>query len=263
MNFELQLLRFISTNLPAVRGVGLIPVKLLIPFYKRKKRNKVRVNVFNRLLELDPLENVDNCLLFYPQLCDRTELAYLRTNLKSDSVFIDIGANIGMYSFFASNFIKSGSILAIEADPYNFQKLQTNLSLNSGVNINALNIGVSDKMEILDLYINNRGNRGGNSFLDIEPQRPTIGIKCVPLLSILIEQKIEFIDGIKIDIEGFEYRVLKEYFNTAPDYLHPRFIILEYHEGLVEKCGGSSLNLLKEVGYKIKSKEGVNYILEN
>ena len=75
MNIELKILTFISRLLPAVRGAGLIPLKLLIPFYKRKPRSKVVTKVYNYFMELDPNESVDNCLLFYPHLCDRVELS--------------------------------------------------------------------------------------------------------------------------------------------------------------------------------------------
>ena len=190
------------------------------------------------------------------------ELNYLKKKLKDTDIFLDVGANIGMFSFYSANFIKKGKIYAIEADPYNFEKFVKNISLNTIENIFPFNIGVSDKVETLQLHINNRGNRGGNSFLDLEVGRPTVDVECRPLLDIVQENRIERIDGMKIDIEGFEYKVLNKFFKDAPVSLHPNFIITEFHKSLVEKCGGSILDLLKSFGYKILYEDRINFILE-
>ena len=263
MDIELKILRFISTNLPPIRGMGLIPIKLLVPFYNRIHRDKVIANFKGKIMELDPTECIDRALLFYPQLVDRKELEFLEKHLKTDSIFVDIGANVGMYSLVAANHIRTGKIIAIEADHFNFQRLLKNIFLNSIQNIVAINKGVSDKSEILKLYLNERGNRSGNSFLDVEPGlRQTISVECETLSTVLKECNIQNIDIMKIDIEGFEYKVLNNFFLEAFVDLYPTYIITEYHEGLKDLAGGSVIDLLINVGYKIIYKEDINYILE-
>ncbi|MDY7014495.1 MAG: FkbM family methyltransferase, partial [Cyanobacteriota bacterium] len=66
--------------------------------------------------------------------------------LNSETIFIDVGANIGQYTSQANKIIRTGSIYAIEPDPARFALLKENcqkwetLSRNT---IHTLNIAIS------------------------------------------------------------------------------------------------------------------------
>ena len=61
--------------------------------------------------------------------------------------FIDLGANIGAYSLWASKYLgPSGMTRAIEADPITFHKLTINFSQNHlDPQVLMVNSGISDK----------------------------------------------------------------------------------------------------------------------
>ena len=88
------------------------------------------------------------------------------------------------------------------------------------------NVGVSDQNEILPFNLNVEGNAGGHSFLVKSAcgSSKVNSVKCVPLFD-LIEKKRPKL--IKLDIEGFEWRVLRRFFVDSPEFLWPKYILLE------------------------------------
>lgn len=82
----------------------------------------------------------------------------------------------------------------------------------------------------------------------------------MPLLDILEQQGIERLMGIKLDIEGFEARVLRAFFCAGSSLLHPDFVILE-----VNPCYsnlGSPVDILQDYGYRLALDCGLNMIFE-
>jgi FkbM family methyltransferase len=252
MNSELKFLLTITKNLPQIRGFGIIG-SLCQKFYNRKKRELELVEFSGIQMELDPFETVDGALLFYPQLYDWQEVAFIRNNLSQGAVFFDIGANIGYYSILASSIVKNeGQVVAIEADPYNIEKLQKNIKLNKCVNIQIVKKGVSNIKELLSINKNLSGNRGGNTFVGAVKQDEESAIELEPLIDIVKSLNIGHIDFLKIDIEGYEYRVLDKYFKTQ-DCIKPKNILIEINVAYQNEGSTSLGTLLANNGYiKIK-----------
>jgi len=154
---------------------------------------------------------------------------------------------------------RTGRVLSVEAAPDTFARLLRHILLNSISNVTLLNVGVSDRTETLPLGLDTSGNRGGNSFLSRGDT--SIDVPCRPLLDLLREQAFERVDLMKLDIEGFEYRVLRRFLEDAPRDLYPHAIIIEYQPRWVEAAGGDSLAVLKDCGYRIHRKGSLNYLL--
>jgi len=259
---ELMFLLKITRHLPPLPYISGISNRIIKPFYLRKPRAFIAINVLNFKMILDPKECVDGNLLFIPHLYDRHEVRTLSKWLQPGDTFIDIGANIGFYSLLTSYMVGSnGKVISIEADPTNFDRLVENILFNKANNIVPINYGVSDKTESIQLGICTTGNRGGNSFLRVGNDH--VEVQCHPLLNLLQANNIHRIDALKIDIEGFEYRVLSKFFNEVPTKLYPRLIIIEHIPEMSELSGGNNLDLLYKYGYRLISKHGVNYIMTN
>lgn len=260
MDRELALMLSVSRRLPRIRGIGVVG-NLLKQIYNRRPRPPLTdVDVLGFRMSLEPGECVDAGLLFYPQLYDFNEIAFLRRSLRPGDVFLDLGANIGFYSLIASGLVgPAGRVIAVEADPYNFDKLQRNIELNAADNITAVNVGLSDRQETLRLSVSTSGNRGGNTFLT--PGDTGVDVPCVPLDLLMLDQRVQRIAGAKIDIEGFEYRVLRRFFAEAAPDLYPGFFILEQNPELEKRAGGDAVTLLREHGYRSRKSSALNYIL--
>lgn len=249
VDIELRLYRSITTKLPRFRGPGVLG-NMLMTHYRRRQRDIVCADVLGLKMNLDPHECVDSALLFMPQLYEYQEVAYLRARLGPGQVFADVGANIGFYSLLASRLVGStGNVLSIEAVPTIFSSLQENIFLNNANNITAQNVGVSNRVEDLEMRVISSSalykNRGSNSFLN-DSGGELVTIHCEPL-SALVPGPVH---GMKIDIEGFEYRVLRRYLDEITPSDQPKFLIVEQLPNMLER-EGDVIKLLKSHGYSV------------
>jgi FkbM family methyltransferase len=259
---ELPIMRAISTRLPGIRGAGAIGT-LFAAIYSRKRRERVKVNTLGFKMVLDPHEYVDRGLLFQPQLVDRAERRFLEKRLKPGDTMLDIGAYIGFYTLVASRLVeRDGLVVSIEANPESYERLSDHLRMNNARNVKAYNLGVSDEEGHFRLGINTTGSRGSSSFL-LQELPAGVDVACTTLREIVVRSGLKSITGLKIDIEGLEYRVLKRFFDEIDRDLFPKFIITEFLEQFRERAGGHTIDLLLKQGYRILSatKYG-NFIME-
>ncbi len=260
MDNELKLWLHATRRLPRIRGSGRM-AGLAQRVYNRKPRQRVRVPVLDFIMELDPSECLDGALLFAPQLYDHREFGLLRGLVKPGDVFLDAGANIGIYSLVASRLVgESGQVLAVEASAENFSFLRSNCELSGVKNVRCVQVGLSDQLERLRMACSFYGNKSGNSFLKESP----VGewVECLPLQQVLLAEGVQRIDGAKFDIEGFEFKVLRPFFETASSALWPRFLIFEHNLDLVSKSSGDVRQLLAEAGYAVRLIADQNYLAE-
>jgi FkbM family methyltransferase len=260
VNKELQFWLAATRRLPRIKGAGKM-AGLAQRAYNRKPRERVRVPVLDFTMELDPSECVDGALLFAPQLYDRREFELLKSLLRPGDLFLDAGANIGIYSLVASRLVgPTGKVIAIEASAENFLFLRRNCELSEARNVHAVQVGLSDKREILRMACSFYGNRSGNSFLKESPIGESV--ECRPLLEVLEAEGVQRISGAKFDIEGFEFKVLSPFLKTAPRSLWPHFLIFEYNADLRTRSGGDVRELLSEAGYLVRPVADQNYLAE-
>ena len=165
-----------------------------------------------------------------------------------NSVIIDIGAHIGIYSIYTASKSKNIKVYAYEPMPSSFSLLSENAELNKLDNICAFNLGVTAKNEKRKLYIadisSDNSLYGNNTMNYIE-------IECISLEDIFVENEIDQCDILKVDCEGAEYEIL---FNTPDEYLRKiTKICLEYHnQGVNEQYNIKKLkSFLKNQGFRI------------
>jgi FkbM family methyltransferase len=244
---ELRLMLALTHRLPRIRGAGRL-AQTLARIYTRQPRAPVIASIRASRMRLDPSEFVDRALLFYPQFWDPVEMRFLEHTLKPGDVFFDIGAHLGFYSLAASKLVgPDGRVVAIEADPRTYAGLVFNVGLNQAENIRAINVGVADVAQELRLS-SPEGNRAGNSFLLDEAEG--VRVMCRPLADIVNEAGVKHITGAKLDIEGFEFRVIEAYLRSVSDTrLWPEFLIVEFHPSWVSRSGGDVIALLRDHGY--------------
>ncbi|HDZ10521.1 FkbM family methyltransferase [Pseudohongiella sp.] len=209
--------------------------------------------------------------VFTPWRYDLPERRLLRENLPADGVFLDIGANIGLYTLTAMQVIGAGGrILAFEPNPATRQRLLFNIAANSSkVNApapNVLEIGIADRESQFVLQLDS-SNLGASSISDNnrsrlghdDPRRTDVIIHCRPLLSVLQEQQISHIDVLKIDIEGAEDKAMGPYLREAPDALLARLVIIENSPHLWQE---DIFALLQQRGYQRILHNRMNSVFE-
>lgn len=141
--------------------------------------------------------------------------------------FIDIGANIGLYSLLAARSLPEGRpIIAFEPDPGTARRLAINLALNGVTRVEVIEAAVSPSRGEMSIYQapHSIGLTSANKRFDdwVEQKVPM-----VPLAEALAERGIHRIGMLKIDIEGFEDQALLPYLDTTPPEAWPRYILIE------------------------------------
>lgn len=140
---------------------------------------------------------------WYCGLYEYEEMNFISHNLNEGDYFVDIGANIGVYSILAAS--KGAKVISIEPVVSTFEILKKNIELNNFQNlIKAINIGISNKKEILNFS----SNQDALNHVIMNEDKQKIGIK-VNSFSLDEIMKGVMPKFIKIDVEGFETNVIE------------------------------------------------------
>ncbi|MDX1555717.1 MAG: FkbM family methyltransferase, partial [Xanthomonadales bacterium] len=177
--------------------------------------------------------------LFLPRSWDVPERHFQEQHLPADGVYLDIGANSGLYSVLAlSRLDQRGTLIALEPNPVMFRRLLVNIALNDPVARLRLHCcGVAERAGNFTLQLSSR-NLGAARLGGDGQGAGRVRVVCRPLIDILRQDGVERVDVMKIDIEGYESRALNPFFASAPRSLWPRFINIESPQGVDWKALG-------------------------
>lgn len=142
---------------------------------------------------------------------EKHETNYLSAVLKKGDVFLDIGANIGLFSLLASKLVgEQGKIICFEPSTDVYSRLKENISSNNFTNIDSRNIGLSDKKGELTFYTSKNGHDAWNSFAPSQDDKleKEIKVEVSTLDYELLDINKTLIKLVKIDVEGWEKFVL-------------------------------------------------------
>jgi FkbM family methyltransferase len=181
----------------------------------------------------------------YCGLHDFSEMAYLLHVLTPKDLFVDVGANVGSYTVLACAG-RGAQGYCFEPIPTTYRKLMENIKINNlSENVKAFNIGISDNEE--ELLFTSDKDTMNHVLRDDDRTINTIEIPVSKLDDIL---KDESPTMIKIDVEGFEGRVINGAIHTlANPKLHS--IIMEKNHSC-QKYGLSedeSIRNLNKMGF--------------
>jgi FkbM family methyltransferase len=156
------------------------------------------------------------------------ELEFLRNHTPPGGVFVDVGANVGTYAMALARHVGSnGKVVAIEPHPITFARLSFNKAASrfTQVNLVAAAAGPVDG----ELMIETDGdNLGASRIVRGAAGSDAIRVPSWRLERILGEAGVSEVDALKIDVEGFEDRVLTGFFKNAPVSLWPRAVVIEH-----------------------------------
>lgn len=141
---------------------------------------------------------------------ERDEIERLPSLLDGVELFIDVGASLGQYTYFANRAMQNGRIIAIEADPGRFAELEGNCAKwqSEGSNkITAINAAVGDSHDPTRFFVTGGQISGGffpvpersDAYRPIEVEQVTLADFFEPGVPTLV----------KVDVEGAELRVMR------------------------------------------------------
>jgi FkbM family methyltransferase len=133
---------------------------------------------------------------------------FIKKIVKPSQVAVDVGAHWGGFSLLLGKLVgKGGKVFSFEPFPKSFKLLKRNLKINHLTDrVKVYPFAVGDKNEEVKLKVASTSS-GHNSILRKNlPAREVLRVKQVRLDDALKTSKVDF---LKIDVEGYEYFVLK------------------------------------------------------
>ncbi|SHG38251.1 methyltransferase, FkbM family [Bradyrhizobium erythrophlei] len=156
------------------------------------------------------------------------ELDFLRAHTPAGGVFVDVGANVGTYAMVLAHQVgAAGKVIAVEPHPVTHARLAFNRAASgfSQVELVAAAAGPSDG----ELMIETDGeNLGASHIVSGKPAGHAIRVPSLRLERILGDAGVTRVDALKIDVEGFEDRVLTGFFQQASPSLWPGAVVIEH-----------------------------------
>lgn len=220
-------------------------------FYKR---------LTHRFLDFQLLPNIklrcypdsrSTAAVVYCGLYDYDDMNFLLRYLRTNDSFLDIGANVGVYTLLAASKIRAGYIYSFEALAKNYARLQENIRLNQFTQVKTYEIAVSNQTGTIAL---NLAEGDSMPFITSTLTTNTITVATDTLDNLLQNQPITNLTLAKIDIEGAELLAL-EGATSLLKQQSPRVWILEINE-TVHHFGHQKqdiVNFLHSYGYQLYS----------
>lgn len=174
---------------------------------------------------------------------ERHVVAELQQWIPSARGFLDIGANVGLHTLVAKSINPLIPVVAVECSTFNLAYLCRNVRHNELRDVKILPFAVADSVRILQL-----NNCDANTCCTVDDHRdfPKLAA-ALPLDHIVLPD----IDLIKIDVEGFEIRVLRGASKVLRN--RPR-IIFEYCPEITDRSGTTPVEFLQwflDAGYRL------------
>lgn len=142
-------------------------------------------------------------------------LDWIDQHVRPGDVFFDVGANIGLFSLYAAK--RGARVYAFEPEALNCAQLNRNIVLNGlGERVTAYATAIADRDHLDELYIRSfeRGAALHNVGSAVDGEGGTFtpahrqGVLCTSLDSLHLKFGLPAPHHIKIDVDGFEKKVL-------------------------------------------------------
>jgi len=124
---------------------------------------------------------------------------------------LDAGANIGYFTTLASREVtRSGQVIAVEPDPYNFALLAANVRANRCRRVALIKKALGAEPGIAQLYRSER-NYGDHRLYGggASAGRSSISVPVVTVDSLAANLALSGVDVVKLDVQGFEHHVIR------------------------------------------------------
>ncbi len=213
---------------------------------------QINIKINNFIFEIDIRESIERKTYFIREYeKKRMDQLHLLSKKINSEILIDIGANIGFYSILFSDLF--AQIYSFEPNERNFKVLKKNIENNKLKNIKILNFGLGEKKEVLIGNSNTKGELIQTSGFALNKDNKKGERVLVKKGDDVLQFKNKILT-IKIDVEGFEFFVLKGLKRTLINNL----CILQIE--IWKKNNDEVYKFLKSLGYKmINSIDGDTY----
>jgi len=210
----------------------------------RTNRGPYSVALHNRALSI---------AIFLDPIARTAEESVVRELVSSGGCVVDVGANVGTITLCAAKAVgPSGRVWAFEPNPRSFAALLDNLKINNVDNVLALQLAVGDRDEPVAMT-----DERGDDQNRVEPAGD-IEVSARRLDEIL-PPDIQ-IELLKIDVEGFEFAVLKGARRALRSTMVVQFEFDENHLASFGTQPKDLLEFLDSEGFDVKVRCGREFV---
>lgn len=216
-------------------------------------------------LELDADEAIDFGLLMLRDFEPGLRRAIERS-VRPGDIVLDIGANSGIHTLLLARQVGSeGRVYAFEPTAFAFAKMQKNLSLNPefAPQVQPLEIGLTDVPghalpDAISSSWNLSAPIAAANPLDMGYAQSTSGARTLTLDEWSAENTLTRLDWIKLDVDGFEVRVLRGALGTLAKWRPKIFLeIAPHHFVRPEETFEHLIEIIRDAGYRLHDLNGV------
>lgn len=229
-------------------------------YLKSNEKNRTLVKEVNGInYELDLTEVID-AAIFYSDSREPATTRALAVLCKPGDIVFDIGANVGSHTLpIAKSVGNTGRVYAFEPVPWALNKLSRNISLNAFNNIIVEPIALSDAPDdnaefslrasfktTSQIPVNADGSLNNNWWNACEK----VKVKVETIDNFVLENNIKKVNLIKLDVDGFEAKVIKGAIKVLTE--HGPDIVMELAPSWIAAKGddmGAVINSLTSMGY--------------
>lgn len=190
--------------------------------------------------------------LFWLGTRDTWDIFQLKRLLQPGFVMFDVGANFGHYSITLADALQRNcQVHAFEPFPPNLQRLRVNIKLNGLDSVIQVHpIGFSDSAGSGSMTV--RSDNSGAATLARTGSVEGVTVELTTLDEFCTRQHVDKVDFIKIDVEGYEEKLLIGGSKTIRKFLP--LIFIELDPPKLERAGSSVervVGRLREFGYEM------------
>ena len=188
---------------------------------------------------------------YYPY-CETATKRWFVHNVQDDWIIIDCGANIGYYTILFSRLAPNGHVYAFEPTA-TYDMLLENLAHHNVENVTALRLALGMESGMREDLIFRKWGEG--------PEKDTYPFMTIDRF--MDERQIKRLDAVKIDVDSFDYEVLRGAEKTLLEF--DPYIMVELNYALAERNQSNmeALEWLAKKGYETTTVFGYeNFLLK-
>lgn len=242
-----KLYRRLPIELPLIR-------KLYLKFRKFRDRHRVVVKTIDGIAyQLHLNELIDSDIFYYGCFEEDTTRA-LKALIRPGMTVMDIGANMGAHTLPMARIVGlDGCVIAFEPMDWAQKKLNTNIELNLFTNIVVEKIALSNKTHVGPAGFRASWDKYDLTADGVEPEE---AVTFERLDNYIKTHSLLAVDFIKLDVDGFEYKILKGSVETLNRFMPT--LSMELGNWTLEQQGDTLealTNFLHSIGYKFLREE--------
>lgn len=247
----LYMLRILPRSLPGKTRLS----RLLCTIYRRT--GPVKIQARNLHFSVPSIGEPMAHALISNGIYEPETAEAIQNHLPRDGTFIDVGANIGIFSLMAAHhWCPLGRVVALEASPHIYQWLTQNAQDNPRPSLQVIHSAVTNNTGETVQFFDAPVDKFGMGSLSSRFDEPGFEVPTLSLDDAVAAAEIKQVDVIKVDVEGHELGV----FQGALKILHhpnPPVIIFEFNDWAEDRPqdrskAGDAQRFLISQGYSIQ-----------